>query len=330
MKREDLEIAFDQYLAGKASVEQIAQLLDYFHLEKESAILAELILGEMEKPEDDKAYNKQKYKPLFDRVQTALNNQIDQDELKVVPIRRRLFYRLAGAAILLLGVGLAIWKHQTKPVEMLTVQVPMGQLKQITLSDSSKVWLNAGSIIEYPAKFSGKTRVVTIKEGEAYFEVVHDAQLPFVVKTAVLGVTVLGTSFDVKAFKNEGDIRITVASGKVGVNELNSKVEATYLLPNQQVIFLKSNRKIQTTRVNAEIGSWRSSRLVFDNEALDRVLNTLERKYKVHFQIQRPELLEETTSMKLDNQPITDVLTVLSFSKHFNYSFSNDSTIVIK
>jgi transmembrane sensor len=134
----------------------------------------------------------------------------------------------------------------------------------------------------------------------------------------------------VKAFEKENEAQITVASGKVGVNLKGTDQQTVFLLAGQQVIIHNDDKEISKRAIEKDIAAWRESRLVFDNESLDNVFHALERKYNVHIHVLTPSLLHEVTSMKLDNQPLSDVLTTLSFSKHFQYQSANDTTVVIR
>ena len=155
---------------------------------------------------------------------------------------------------------------------------------------------------------------------------------PFIVHAKTLNITVLGTSFDVKAYHNDKDIKVTVKTGKVGVT-MRDKPErpALMLLPAEQATIPEKTTQIHVTEISKPaIAPWKDNRMVFEDELLSEVFNALERKYKQHIIIEQADLSAEKISLTLDDQPIGDVLKVLGFSKKFNYSQLNDSTIVIK
>ncbi|GGB93259.1 FecR family protein [Dyadobacter sediminis] len=247
-------------------------------------------------------------------------------------LKRLVNWTTAAAALII--AGFLFWTNSHKPAspEMHLVQAPLGKTLKVHLPDGSSVWLNAGSSMRYPDHFAGKTREVVLKEGQAFFDIVHLSGKPFVVHAKKLDITVLGTSFDVKAYKNDRHIKVSVKTGKVGVT-LRDKPEspALLLLPAEQAVLPEKTAKIQVAEISKPaIASWKDNRLVFEDELLSEVFNVLERKYRKHIIIEKENLSTEKISFTLDNQPITDVLKVMSFSKKFNYSQLNDSTIVIR
>ena len=114
--------------------------------------------------------------------------------------------------------GKIIYTGKTQQVAYNTLTNPKGStVIDITLSDGSRVWLNAGSSVTYPVAFSGPDRKITIS-GEAYLEVAHDKSHPFYVSKGDVQVQVLGTHFNVNAYDNENNIRVTLLEGAVAVS----------------------------------------------------------------------------------------------------------------
>jgi ferric-dicitrate binding protein FerR (iron transport regulator) len=247
-------------------------------------------------------------------------------------IQRLSAWTSAAAAIVL--VGFWLWTNERKPSagDVRLVAAPLGKTVKVNLPDGSHIWLNAGSTLSYPIAFQGKTREVVLREGQAFFDIARDTTKPFIVHAKTLDITVLGTSFDVKAYKNDPDIKVTVKTGKVGV-QVRDKPEqpALLLLPAEQAVLPEKTQKIQVNEISKPaIAPWKDNRMVFEDELLMEVLHALERKYNQHIIIEKPGLSAEKISLTLDDQPMNDVLKVLGFSKNFNYSQLNDSTIVIR
>lgn len=211
-------------------------------------------------------------------------------------------------------------------------KTPNGAIRKIVLPDGSKVWVNAGSVFKYPKRFTGSERLVELVEGQVFFDVKHMVAHPFVVKTRNLKITVLGTSFDVKAYKNEKITKVSVLTGKVGINvKGQTDKPAIMLLPTQQVVLNNSTEDVVKGTTKAEaIDAWRKNMLVFDDEDLDLVFNELERKYNTKIHVEDTTLLKQRISIKLGVQPLNNILEVLSFTKHFKYTMPDDSTVVIE
>jgi ferric-dicitrate binding protein FerR (iron transport regulator) len=203
---------------------------------------------------------------------------------------------------------------------------------EVILPDGSKVWLSAHSIFKYPKVFLGKTRQVELVEGRAFFDVKHQSDHPFIVKTESLNITVLGTSFDVSANQKEGTTKVSVVSGKVGVT-FNGKrnQHAIMLLPKQQIVLSNANNQIKKEPAQeAVVNLWCKSPLVFEQENLNNIFKALEKQYNTRITVDNKQLLDERISITLSNQHLDTIMAILSFTKHFKYQIANDSTVVIK
>lgn len=162
-----------------------------------------------------------------------------------------------------------------------TFRVPKGSKPlSLTLTDGSRVWINVGSSITYPTAFVGREREVTIK-GEVYFEVAHNAAMPFKVRNGDVTIHVLGTHFNVNAYNDDGVEKITLLEGAVIVNRKN---ETKTLKPGQQALVRESgeNIRIQKTVDLKEVMAWRDGKFIF-NQSMDihGIMRQLERWYNV-------------------------------------------------
>jgi transmembrane sensor len=158
-----------------------------------------------------------------------------------------------------------------------TLSNPRGsQVVSLTLTDGSRVWLNAESSIRYPVNFAGSERAVEIT-GEAYFEVAEDAGKPFRVKKDSTTIEVLGTSFNVNAYADEPAMKVTLLEGKV---EVRKEASALVLHPGQQAIItgqVERSGNVDTAAVMA----WKNGRFTFNSADLATVLRQLARWYNV-------------------------------------------------
>ena len=164
-------------------------------------------------------------------------------------------------------------------VEYNTVSTPRGGQYQLTLSDGSKVWLNAESAITFPTAFTGNERKVTIK-GEAYFEVAHDASKPFQVTVNGMQVQVLGTHFNINAYDDEGEIKTTLLEGSVKVSK---GPESKLITPGQQAVVSSTEPKIVVQQADVdEAVAWKNGLFHFNNADLQEVMRQLSRWYDVN------------------------------------------------
>lgn len=161
--------------------------------------------------------------------------------------------------------------------EMHKLSIPRGGEFFVKLSDGTKVWLNSDTEFEYPTYFEGQERVVSLK-GEAYFEVTHDEQKPFIVKSGEQRVRVLGTSFAVQAYDDGTPLLTTLEEGSVEVAYENRRV---VLVPGQQSAL--SNDTLSVYKVNTfEYTAWRNGVFIFVDMPLLQIMNTLSKWYNIN------------------------------------------------
>jgi hypothetical protein len=170
--------------------------------------------------------------------------------------------------------------------------IPYGKTSEVQLPDGTKVFLNAGSRLVYPENFTGKTREVMLV-GEAFFEVKHDKQHPFIVQTDDFRVKVLGTKFNVSAYPTDNVVETVLAEGKVSLekNEAGLFEKAIDLLPNQLVSFNRTTKETYLRTVDTDnYILWTEGLLKFESTDLSRITKRLERYYNVRFQYAEPLL----------------------------------------
>ncbi|NQX39258.1 FecR domain-containing protein [Pedobacter steynii] len=169
--------------------------------------------------------------------------------------------------------------------QQLTLATPKGGQYQITLSDGTRVWLNAASALKFPSSFAGlKERRVELT-GEAYFEVNHNAKQPFRVQTASQIAEDLGTSFNINSYTDEASAKTTLIAGAMQVQSLynhqGKKQPAVVLSPSQQAS-INPNGIINVRVVNtAETMGWKNGDFVFDGENLKSAMRRIARWYDV-------------------------------------------------
>ena len=196
-----------------------------------------------------------------------------------------------------------------------------GQKSIITLFDGTKIILNANSKLRYPHHFSKSSREVYLI-GEAYFEVAHDTTRPFVVKSGKVSTTVLGTKFNICAFPEDKNIKVSLVEGKVLVsgNIKDEKSHSFYLSPKQQFVFNKINntREIKGFNILEEVG-WKDNKYVFKNTPIKKVFKNLSRSFGVKFALNNDSNNKRITANFYNASFWTIVKTIKSVTK-LNYS----------
>jgi ferric-dicitrate binding protein FerR (iron transport regulator) len=168
---------------------------------------------------------------------------------------------------------------EAKKTEMGMLVVPYGKRSQLELSDGTKVWLNSGSVLEFPAVFTGRSREIRLN-GEIYVEAAKDEQRPFIVHVGDFDVRVYGTKFNISAYGDTGIYRVTLVEGKVGVKSVSHG--ETLLHPNDMLTCGQDEWKTSTVDV-AEHISWKDGYLLLDDTPMEEVLQRLERYYNLSF-----------------------------------------------
>jgi transmembrane sensor len=157
------------------------------------------------------------------------------------------------------------------------------QVIQVELTDGTKVWLNAGSSISYPAHFGKTERRIEVK-GEAYFEVAHEANRPMIVQRGDVDIRVLGTSFNVQAYEQDQNGSVALLEGKVRVSKGSDGKSAMeqILLPGQQVKWNRNRNQMDLSEADwSQVLAWKEGRFSFENRTFAQAMEEIERWYDV-------------------------------------------------
>ncbi len=208
------------------------------------------------------------------------------------------------------------------------VKTAAGQMKRITLSDGTQIVLNNKSSLKYPTHFTDSTRQVYL-DGEAFFEVSRNTKQPFIVESNSLHVRVLGTSFNVRSYKEDHSATVSVATGKVGVSTLQNREQQ--LVSGEEILLDKRSDRFTKSGISSkDIGSWQQGRLIFKDEKLSEITAQLARKFNVQFEYKNPELKEKALNLRIENQPLSTILKALSISGEFQYQKNGDTIVLWK
>ncbi|WP_207534559.1 FecR family protein [Desertivirga arenae] len=321
----------DRYLNNQASAEEMEVL---FHLLKtgeiDNALKAQL--------EEDIATGKANHEQFGD-----LNIQ----EVPNIPVRSLRpskpfaprYLRIAASFIIVAAAALLLYKQKTavknlvEPAKYVTAAAENGKVRKLILDDGSVVWLNSGSRLRYPEKFNRNKRELEL-EGEAFFEVFHDPKKPFIIHSGRVNTTVLGTSFNVKSYKNEYS-QITVRTGKVAVSEdlqfnkkpLNPK--PVMLTPAQQVTYSPGAKFVVKTNVSTDqFASWKDGDLVFTGKTLFEMKPVLERWYNVKITYENPQLGKCSMIGSYHQESLKNILEAMKFSVNIKYRIEGNKVFI--
>lgn len=200
-----------------------------------------------------------------------------------------------------------------------TLTTPRGGQYQITLPDGTKAWLNAASSLRYPSRFNDNERKVTL-EGEAYFEVAPDKEHPFIVESNGQSVEVLGTGFNVNAYRDEPQSLTTLSHGSIRINTADES-KSIILKPGEQAAVAGKNIKVKQVEVD-EYTAWRKGKISLSQTDLSGIIRQIERWYDVKFDIDYLPPSEPMFGVVKRDVQLSELLQALEL--HYNVKFTRN------
>ena len=209
------------------------------------------------------------------------------------------------------------------------VSVNKGQRAGITLPDGTIVHLNSESKLTYTPDFNGKLREVVL-EGEAFFEVTPNKEKPFIVKTSVFDVEVLGTSFNVSVYNDENIVETALMEGKVKLTMQGCPSKPVYLTPSQKFIYSRSDRQgtISIMEGDTEL-AWKQGILAFNAEPLEEVFRKIERWYGVTMHYDKESLVNDNFTGQFKMISIQEMMNILRMHYNLKFKIENNDIYII-
>jgi ferric-dicitrate binding protein FerR (iron transport regulator) len=298
---------------------------------------------------DELHYEKQE--ALYDIWEnyTVLSDEHAAEELRKVKKRiaryensrrRALYRRMAGVAAVFLLVVFSsavtfVFTNRrsvavVKEPELVEHFVPRGERKHIMLSDSSEVWLNAGSLLVYEKNFSGNTRTLFLN-GEANFRVAPMPEKPFIVKTEYMDITAVGTVFNVHSYPEASKSTTILESGKVQINMKQNDMHSVVILsPNEQLVYDKIADEFTTKKVEASKKmQWTQGFLVFQGNTFDEVVQEIERTFQITVRYDANKFRGRLFTLRFSpDEGINQVFEILKEVGNLNYKIRENVVYV--
>lgn len=304
---ERIRYLFKKYLENTCSGGELEEFFTYIHQSESDDWLRQLI----KKVYTDIKGGTFNTTPYVDETGRLILDEpeIPAEEREIVkPKRSRLLATISVAASVIVITGL-IWivkksgnsaeNGKKATIASLTKKsTNRSESKFVLLEDSTQVWLNAASSLEFPDQFDGKKREVYLS-GEAFFDVKHADKVPFIIHTGGISTTVLGTSFNIKAYPGQKNITISVSRGKVKVTRKDGW-EAT-LIQGQQVKVEEAGKEATEKNIATEgIAAWQQGNIAYDDEAIGDIIADMERIYNADIRIANDSIaaMKISTSFK--------------------------------
>jgi transmembrane sensor len=266
-------------------------------------------------------------------VENLLGNIIAEKKsvraVKLVSLKKQnsvRFLKIAASLLLFASISFYAQRYfsvfQKAEVALHKVETSKGQRTRIEFPDGSVAYLNSSSSLIFPESFSETTRTVELT-GEAFFEVIKNPSKPFIVKTNDFHTVVLGTSFNVRAFKTDvaADVALVTGSVRVVREQAPSGDSQEHLLvPGERLIYDKANRSFGKERFNtADITGWKDGVLVFNDTDFPGVIEKLEQWYGVQITVVSKPSEEWHVAGHFDNESLEEVLSSIQFVYDIEY-----------
>jgi transmembrane sensor len=323
VNKEHISTLLKHYVENTIDRNDYEELMHYISRSESDQALFKLMEAVWDEMNEDHSFDDIRSEFLYQKIVADPRFELNRNPpKKKIVFAMRPWIAIAASLLIFIGIGIGINYVINKPAQLQAIvyqekTVPLGRKMQIELSDGTQVWVNSGSKLRFPLTFTGKKRELFL-EGEAYFDVVHDASKPFIIHTGKVITQVLGTAFNVKAY-NSNELKVTVVRGKVSVGLRDHLLGV--LTPNQCLSYDKENNTSKQYNVDASKLKWMNGDLIFDNSKMGDAAEILERWYNVKIVFGDPKIKSrQFTTSFLHNENINQVLKVLSEFNHFNYT----------
>lgn len=306
----DKEI-LQRYVEGNVNQEEIEMVVDW--LDADESHVREFMA--LHKLNDISLLNKPVSRSIFRRT--------------IFPFRKMAFELAKIAAVFLIfWGGMKFFPNEPVSVEPITYQtliVPAGQRTELILPDSTKVWVNAHSKLVYPTTFGKGVRHVEL-DGEAYFDVKHNEQCPFVVKTSRVNIQVLGTEFNVTAYT---DVPVHVSLLRGCIELQSPALSKSYRMNEKEQVRLQDGKLIVGKIDDFDYFKWKEGLLCFNNESVESIIDKLRLYFDIEIDVQNKKFLKSRYSGKFRTKDgIEQVLKVLQIEHKFTYTKNNDLNLI--
>lgn len=214
-------------------------------------------------------------------------------------------------------------KAKSEFAQDVVIEVPPSSTTKISLPDGTVAWLNAGSVIKYSQNYGITNRAITL-EGEGYFKVKKDANLPFSVQTANLHINDIGTSFNVSDYATDEEASIALIEGVVDFHIVGKDGKVYRLKPNQRAAYNKHSGEVailEAQTMAQQSRQWINGNIDFNGMPLQGIVKVLERNYSVSIKVVNPNLYKYRFqgNFRRQEQSLEEILSYLSATGKIHY-----------
>lgn len=362
--KKEISELLDRFISGEINSNEKRLLFRFFNDPESKVTVYRWLKKKWKTKGSEKLDEEVDFENLLSKIHEGMDadqpSSVVSPEKQPTRFRRIIYISMRYAAVCLIACGVEWYvltrdKYREQPQALVfnQIDVPHGSKSFIVLADSTKVWLNSGAKLHYPANFERDQREVYL-EGEAFFEVEKNQYQPFFVKVNGMDLKVHGTKFNVKAYKDEYKIETTLLEGSVEVIGLKSdqtEGQNLFMKPGQKLILYKEKTKasdgragdnssqvsdpvkitdarlINLTATAPEI-AWTRDNLVFDKQRFDEVKTRLERWYGVTIEVKDSSVLNYRFSGTFDKETFEQAMYALKEAAGFEYVLNKKHVII--
>jgi len=320
MQKEECIEIFERYIQNRANEDEVKRLSLWIKSNQEISLwLEQQILASSSTIDSELQLRMLKNIEAEIDAKNNANNQQSH-------IRFRLNRWIRVAALFLLplltAAGMYFYMSRNRSSSApLIISVERGQKANIILPDGSKAWLNSQSKLTYSADYNVNKRELQL-DGEAYFEVAHNPQKPFIVKSSDICVEALGTAFGVKAYDEDNLISSILMRGKVRVTTPDGE---SILVPNERVMYDKAAHKRTQSKVRnaTDFTGWIHNELRFENESLEEIAKNIQRIYNVEIVFATENIKNQRYTGTVNNNSLESVLNIITLTSPLSFQIKN-------
>lgn len=333
--KEEIDNLISMYLTGNIDTQSLKTLVAWSKESSENSLyvrnkieiwFSSGVVGSMISFDKEKAF--ERFKNRIEKATIA-----EEQKQRFTKSRSlKIFYRVAAAILIILLPFAGYWggmETVKSGFSDIVVEAPMGARTKLYLPDGTLVWLNAGSKITYSQGFGVDNRDLKL-EGEGYFEVKRNEEVPFEISTKELDLTVLGTKFNFRNYEDDEEVVVNLLEGKVKLrNELVASADV-YMSPNEKVILSKETGRMVKTKINTSNSNlWTKDELYFDELLLEDIAKQLSRSFNVKIEV--ADSLKNQRfygSFRIVGNSIEKILETISSTNRMKYKYENNRYVV--
>ncbi|MEN8122723.1 MAG: FecR domain-containing protein [Bacteroidota bacterium] len=321
-----------KYFSNNCSPDELEEIISWFK-NNAGGIDGRAVLKQLWEELEEEEVQKVNFDHLLDKIHHRINIESSKKGFSQTYVKNNLKgvvinFLIKAAAVLFIPLLLGSLYFYNKAINELKqeqiyseITSPNGSRTSFELPDGSMVWLNNGSSLRFPTRFTGDYRLLEIS-GEAYFKVVHNKEMPLIVRSHDLQIKVHGTEFNVMAYPEDENIAVTLQSGSISLQKVNKNriQNLIKLKPNQHAIFNIKQQELSYMDIKPDkFTSWKDGKLIFIDDPIDVIVDRLERWYNVDIELKDKELSKYTYTATFTDEQLEQVLSLLKVATPIKY-----------